>query len=150
MRVILKTDVDGVGQRGDIVNVSDGYGRNFLIPRGEALMANAGAVRQAATMQKSRAVQDAKELESAQEMAARFAASPIRIAARAGEGGKLFGSVSSNDIALAAMIQAQARIDKKHVMLETPIKEIGTHTVTAQPHPSVSFPITVEVVADEG
>jgi len=149
MKIILRKDVAGVGQKGDIVDVSDGYARNYLMPRGEALLANKGAERQAETMQKSRAVQDTRELEAAQGMEARFAGSFIRIAARAGEGGKLFGSVSDNDIALAAVIQVQAKLDKKDILLDEPIKELGTYTVQAKPHPEVSFPITVEVVEDD-
>lgn len=150
MRIILRKDVSGLGKKGDIMDVSDGYARNYLVPRGEALQATAGAERQATTMQKSRAVQDTRELEAAQAMSSRFAGASIRIAARASEAGKLFGSVSENDIALAAVIQVQARLDKKDITMAEPIKDLGMHTVTASPHPDVTFPIMIDVVADEG
>lgn len=149
MKLVLRSDVDGLGNKGDIVDVSDGYGRNYLLPKGMAMRAAAGTEQQAEGMRAARAVQDAAQLAAAQELASRMVATPVRIAARASGEGRLFGSVTANDIALAAFVQASASIDQKVITLTEPIKELGEHSVQVKPHPEVEFPMTIEVVADE-
>ncbi|MFV2039115.1 MAG: 50S ribosomal protein L9 [Acidimicrobiales bacterium] len=149
MKVILRADVDGVGKKGDVVDVADGHGRNLLIPRGLALKATAGAERQASTMRRSRELRDADDLVEAQEMASRLANTSITIAARAGEGGKLFGSVTSADIVRALSEQAHITIDRRVLNTDEHIKELGRHAVTANVHAGVDCEITVEVIADE-
>lgn len=149
MKVILRADVDGVGKKGDVVEVADGHGRNLLIPRGLALKATAGAERQAEAMRRSREISDAAARSEAEEMATRLVGMTITIAARAGEGGKLFGSVTTTDVATAVEEQAKVILDRRALDAE-PIKELGTHTVTAKVHTDVQFPITVEVISDEG
>ena len=146
MKVVLRADVDGVGKRGDICDVADGYGRNFLIPKGLALIATDGAERQAAEMRRAREIVDAKEKAEAEEMAARLAQAVVRIAANAGDEGRLFGSVTSADIVRAVGEQANVVIDRKALALDEPIKSLGTHVVAAQVHPEVAFDITVEVL----
>jgi len=148
MKIVLRDNVDGLGRKGDILDVSDGYARNYLVPKGLAMQSSAGAERQAAQMAKSREIKDAKDLTTAQELAGRFASWTLTIPARAGEGGKLFGSVGSADIVTAAQEQAHAEIDRRHLDMDEPIKEIGTHRIVANPHPEVSFEITVDVVAE--
>jgi len=101
MKVVLRADVEGLGHRGDVVEVADGHGRNLLIPRGLALKATPGAERQAETMRRSRDLRDAADRSVAEEMATRLVNNPVTIAARAGEGGKLFGSVTGADIVRA-------------------------------------------------
>ena len=101
MKVILRADVDGVGHKGDVVEVADGHGRNMLIPRGLALKATPGAERQAGAMRRTRELSDAQDRSAAEEMASRLVNHRITIAARAGEGGKLFGSVTTSDVARA-------------------------------------------------
>lgn len=148
MKVVLRDNVDDLGKKGDVVDVADGYARNFLIPAGKALKSSPGAERQAERMRRSRELRDAKELAEAQEMASRLVSTPIHIAARAGEGGKLFGSVTTADIVRAVAEQANVMIERKALSSDG-IKELGSHEVTASPHPEVAFPITVEVIASE-
>ncbi len=148
MKVVLRSDVEGVGYKGDIVDISDGFAQNRLIPQGLAFKATSGAEREAERMRKSRELKAVEERSVAEEMAARLAEKPITIRMNAGEGGKLFGSVTSTDIASALETQASITIDRKDLQLSDNIKEIGTYEVFARPHPDVEFPITIEVVAD--
>lgn len=145
MELILRSDVSGLGQRGDIVEVADGYGRNYLMPKGLAIKVTAGAREQAVSMAKSRAVQDAAERESAEGVATQLAGRTITIAMRAGDEGKLFGSVTAGDVVDAVAAQASIEIDRHDLVLETAIKEVGTHEVVVRPHPEVQIPLIVEV-----
>jgi large subunit ribosomal protein L9 len=145
VELILRADVDGVGHRGDVVDVADGYGRNFLLPRGLAMKVTAGSRAQAERMAAARAVQDAEERASAEQLAVRLAGQTITIAMRASDEGKLFGSVTAADVVEAVAAQTQVQVDRHHVDLEQPIKMVGTHEVVARPHPDVQIPIIVEV-----
>ncbi|MBA3605874.1 MAG: 50S ribosomal protein L9 [Acidimicrobiia bacterium] len=145
MKVILRADVDGLGKRGDIVDVAAGYGRNFLLPRGMALVATDGAVDQAARMRRSRDLRDTHDREAAQTIASALVPKIITITAKAGHEGKLFGSVTSADVVDAVRQQTGIELDRRHVDSE-PIKSVGQHTVTAKLHAAVSFPITLDVV----
>ena len=149
MKVILRADVDGVGKKGDVVEVADGHGRNLLIPKGLALKATPGAERQAAGMRRSRELRDAADRAVAEEMASRLVNAPVTIAARAGEGGKLFGSVTTADIVRAVEEQTNVTLDRRALKADDAIKALGTHMVMAKVHSDVEFPITVEVIADE-
>jgi large subunit ribosomal protein L9 len=144
MQLILRSDVDGLGHRGDIVDVADGYGRNFLLPKGLAMKVTAGARQQAESMAKARAVQDAAEREAAEGVATQLAGRTITIAMRAGDEGKLFGSVTAADVVDAVAAQASIEIDRHHLVFEN-IKELGTHEVVVRPHPEVQIPLLVEV-----
>lgn len=145
--VILRDDVAGLGKRGDIVEVAPGYARNFLVPRGLALKATPGAEAQAAAMRAKRAVRDAKDRESAEEIARRLVSHVVRVVARAGEGGRLFGSVAAAEIVAAVADQTGLEIDRKAVHLDEHIKSTGSHQVVVRLHPEVEFPLTVEVAA---
>jgi large subunit ribosomal protein L9 len=145
MELILRSDVSGLGHRGDVVEVADGYGRNFLLPKGLAMKVTAGAREQAASMSKARAVQDAAEREAAEGLATQLAGRTITIPMRAGEEGKLFGSVTATDVADAVAAQASIEIDRHDLVLEENIKELGTHEVVVRPHPEVQIPLIVEV-----
>lgn len=147
VKVILRSDVAGLGKRGDIVEVSKGYARNFLAPRHLAIPATDGAAQQAQAMRRARDLKDAKDRESAEEIAKVLVARTIEIQARAGEAGRLFGSVTSTEIADAVAAQTGIELDRKDLQLEEHIKELGTHHVTARLHSDVQFPITIEVVA---
>ena len=147
VKVILRSDVSGLGKRGDIVEVSKGYARNFLTPRGLAMAATEGAVDQAKAMRRARDIKDARDRESAEEVAKVLVARTIEVAARAGGGGRLFGSVTNAEIAEAVQAQTGIELDRKDLHLDEHIKELGTHQVTARLHADVQFPITVEVVA---
>jgi large subunit ribosomal protein L9 len=145
MKVILRSDLDGLGKRGDIVDVADGYGRNYLLPRGLAFLATPGAVDQAARMRRARDLRDTHDREAAQTIATTLVPKIITIPAKAGTEGRLFGSVTSTDVAEAVREQTGIQLDRRQLETE-PIKSVGQHTVTAKLHTAVSFPITVEVV----
>jgi large subunit ribosomal protein L9 len=147
MKVVLRSDVAGVGHKGDICTVADGYAANFLIPKGLAYQATKGSERQASQMRRSRELRNAKERDEAQAMADRLTGKAILIGAKAGDGGKLFGSVTMADVLRAVSEQANVTLDRKAISME-PLKTLGVHTVAAKPHPEVAFELTVEIVAD--
>ncbi len=145
IKVILRSDLAGVGKRGDIVEVSDGHARNYLLPKGLAITASEGAVNQAKAMRRARDLRDAADRESAQTVATALVARTITIPAKAGAEGKLFGSVTTGDIAQAIQSQANISIDRKKLHVE-PIKSLGSYSVAVKLHSDVEFPVTVEVV----
>lgn len=147
MKLLLRSDVDGVGKRGDIVDVSDGYARNYLVPRGMAVTATDGVTQQAERMRKTRMLKDAADRAAAEEIAKVLVAATITLKARAGEEGKLFGSVTSAEIVEAVEAQTGARLDRRHLVLPEPIKSLGTHSITAKLHSDVQFQISVDVTA---
>jgi large subunit ribosomal protein L9 len=148
MKVVLRSDVDGLGKRGDIVDVADGHARNYLFPKGHAIKASAGAVEQAGRMRKARDQRDAAARDSATTVASTLVPKVITVSAKAGAEGKLFGSVTAADIVEAVKAQTDIDLDRRQLDVE-PIKTVGQHTVTASLHHDVSFPITVDVVAAE-
>jgi large subunit ribosomal protein L9 len=147
VKIVLRADVKQVGKKGDIVEVSDGYGRNFLLPKGLAFVASNGVEDQAAKMRQSRDQRDASDRAAAQEVATSLVPKVVTITARAGAEGKLFGSVSTAEIADAVAEQTGVTIDRRDLHLDEPIKTLGTHLVPTKLHAEVEFPITVEVVA---
>ena len=147
MKVILRSDVDSVGKRGDLVEVSDGHARNHLIPKGLAMRATVSAEAQAEAMRRARQVRDTKVIEEAQEVATRLVPQVIEIDANADEGGSLFGSVSDADIATAVTEQTGVELDRRVLIIDEPIRTTGTHYVMAKLHQEVQFPITIEVSA---
>lgn len=147
MRVLLRADIDGVGKRGDVVDVAKGFARNFLLPTGSALVASAGIEQQATAMRRARDLRDARDKEAAETVAEALTSKPITIQARAGAGGRLFGSVTTSDIAEAAQAQTGAVIDRRRILLAEPIKSVGTHVIEATLHSDVRVELTVEVVA---
>jgi len=147
VRVVLRSDLDHVGKRGDIVDVADGFARNYLLPKGHAIVATSGVTAQAASMRKARDLKDAKDRESAEVVARTLVPMVIRIPAKAGSGGKLFGSVTTGDIAEAVSQQAKVNLDRRRLHLDEPIKSTGTHEVPVKLHSDVEFRITVEVVS---
>ena len=148
MQVILRNDVDGLGKRGDIVDVADGHARNFLLPKGHAMRATDGAIDQAARMRRARDLRDATDREAATTVASTLVPKVIEIAARAGAEGKLFGSVTSSDIVAAIEEQTGIVLDRKVLDVDEQIKTVGQHTVTASLHSDVSFPVTIDVIAE--
>ena len=147
MRIVLRADVANVGKRGDICEVADGYARNFLLPKGHAIKATDGVVSQAAAMRRSRDVKDARDREAAELVARKLVSAVIRIPARAGPEGRLFGSVTSSDVADAVAAQTGVELDRRRLHLEEPIKSVGTHEVPVKLHTDVEFRVTVEVTA---
>jgi large subunit ribosomal protein L9 len=147
MRVVLRADVDGVGRRGDIVEVTGGFARNFLLPHGRGIVATKGIEAQAAAMRKRRDLREAQDRDSARTQAEVLTGAVIRIEARTGKAGRLFGSVSAADIATAVQDQKGVEIDRHRIALAEPIKVVGTYDVTAGLFEDVSALLTVEVVA---
>ena len=145
MKVILRNDLTGVGKKGDVLDVADGYARNYLLPRGMALKATDGAVGQANAMRRSRDVKDARARGEAEEIARQLVPKVINLEARAGSGGKLFGSVTAADVAEAVLAQTGIELDRRKLHIDDPIREVGTHRVTARLHSDVVFPVTLEV-----
>jgi large subunit ribosomal protein L9 len=148
MQVILRTDVPELGKRGDMLDVADGYARNYLVPKGLALKATAGAASQAASMRRARDLRDAQDRAAAETLATTLVPKVITVTARAGTEGRLFGSVTAGDIATAIEAQTNVQIDRRKLVLAEPIKSLGTHVVPAKLHADVEFPVTVDVVAE--
>jgi large subunit ribosomal protein L9 len=147
MRVVLRSDVQGVGKKGDLVDVADGYARNFLVPRGLAMKATKGVEAQAGAMRRSRDVRDAADRSAAEEIAKELVPRVINVSAKAGAEGRLFGSVTATDVVDAVQAQTGVELDRRMLHLDEPIKSLGTHTVQAKLHTDVEFAITVEVAA---
>jgi large subunit ribosomal protein L9 len=148
MKVVLRSDVDNLGKKGDLVDVADGYARNFLVPRGLALKATAGIQRQADAMKRNRDARDRREREAAEALAAQFANRTVEVKARAGAEGRLFGSITAADIAAAVLAQTGADVDRRKVSLDEPLKELGPVDVEVRLHPDVVANVHVEVVAE--
>lgn len=149
MKVILRSNVEGVGYTGDVVEVANGYAQNFLMPKGLAMRATEGAVSQAAAMKRSRDLQDLKQREVAEEAAQRLEAVAISIQARVGQDDQLYGSVTTSDIAEAVQAQTGIELDRRNMSLEEPIRQVGTHQVEMRLHPEVRAQLTVEVASVE-
>lgn len=145
MQVILRSDLEGLGKRGDIVDVADGHARNYLLPKGLALKATAGAADQAAKMRRARDLRDASDREAATTIASTLVPKIIAITAKAGSEGKLFGSVTTADIAEAVEAQTGIKLDKKSIHLEEHVKTVGEHSATVSLHHAVSFPLRFDV-----
>ncbi|WP_428115868.1 50S ribosomal protein L9 [Candidatus Poriferisodalis sp.] len=147
MKVVLRSDVDGVGTAGAVVDVADGFARNHLIPRGLALRATDGTMAQAAAMARARAVRDSRERETAEQLVKQLVVDGVTIAARAGSGSHLYGSVTTHEIAEAIKARTGVDIDRRRLTIPAPIRTVGTHEVTAKPHSDVAFTFNLEVVA---
>ncbi|MGI8663021.1 MAG: 50S ribosomal protein L9 [Acidimicrobiales bacterium] len=145
MKVLLRADVSDVGNKGDIVDVADGFGRNYLVPKGLAIKATDGVTAQAGSMRRSRDLKDAKDRSAAEEVAKALVPAVIAISAKAGVEGKLFGSVTVADVAEAINAQTGIELDRRKLHIGESIKSLGTHSVAAKLHADVEFPITVEV-----
>ncbi len=148
MKIILKEDVRSLGRKGDIVDVSDGYARNFLLKKGKGVQADAKNLNDL-KLQKAKEDRDAQEnYEAAQALAEKLGAGEVTIPIKTGEGGRAFGSVSSKEIAAAVKAQLGLDIDKKKIQLKETIKELGTQEVTLKLHPKVTAKLTVHVVEE--
>ncbi len=148
MRIVLREDVDTLGRKGDLVEVADGYARNYLVPKGLAMKATKGVVAQAESMRRSREVKETRDRDAAQALAAQLGSRALEIKVRAGEGGKLFGSVTAADIAEALQAQTGVEVDRRKVDLAEPIRELGDADVTVKLHTDVSVGVVVHVVAE--
>ncbi len=147
MQVVLRSDVSGVGKKGDILHVADGYARNYLIPRGMAIRATTGVAAQASAMRRSRDLRDAKDREAAEAVARTLVPMVIRLPVKSGPGGRLFGSVTVADVADAVAAQSGIELDRRRLRTDEPIKTVGAHEVAVKLHADVEFRLNVEVVA---
>lgn len=145
MKVILVKDVPKVGKKGELHEVSDGFGRNYLLARGLATLASEGKIRALDKEKSDHAAREARELEAARELAEQFQREPVKVLARSGEGGRLFGSITSSDLADALKAQHGVEVDKRSIKLDSPLKSLGEHRITLKLHPKVKAEITVRV-----
>ena len=147
MKVLLRSDVRGVGRRGDIVEVKSGYARNFLLPTGAALKANDTMELQAASMRKARDLRDAQSRTAAETQRAVIERATVTVAARAGSNGRLFGSVTEADIVNALRTATNISLDRHAIIMDEHLKEVGSATVSARLFEGVVATVKVEVVA---
>jgi len=147
MNVILRSDVKGLGKRGDVVSVTDGHARNFLLPKGLAIGASEGAVAQAAAMRKARDNKERASREAAQEVASRLGSATVSVSAKAGNEGRLFGSITSADLAKAIAAQTGIEVDKRDIEIDTPIRTVGRHSVSVRLFHDVTSTVSVDVAA---
>jgi large subunit ribosomal protein L9 len=147
MKVLFKKDVPDVARAGQVKDVADGYARNFLIPRGLAVAATAGALKQIAEVQAVAARHAADEEHGAHNLKQRLEAQPIVVEAKAGSQGRLYGSVTTADVASAIQKQIGATIDRRDLEIPDPVRQIGSYKVTARLHRAVTATVTVEVRA---
>jgi len=146
MKIILIKDVPDVGGKGEIVDVADGYARNYLVPRRMAVKATAGAIAQAESMRQAAIDAALRAREEAENLATALSGTRVVVAARAGDEGKLFGSIGAADVAAAITKFTGVEIATKVVSLSAPIKDIGLHDVIVKPHAEVAFPVTLDVI----
>jgi large subunit ribosomal protein L9 len=147
MKLILTQEVTGLGGPGEVVEVKDGYGRNYLVPRGLAIAWTKGGEKQIATIKRAREVRDIADLGRADEVKSKLESLSVKLPVRAGESGRLFGSVTVADIVAAVSRAGGPQIDKRRIELGAPIKTVGAHRVTVKLHPEVSATLALDVVA---
>ncbi len=146
MKLILTQEVTGLGAPGDIVDVNDGYGRNYLVPRGFGIPWTKGGEKQIAQIKRARDVREVRDLGHAKEIKGQLESLSVRLPAKAGDGGRLFGSVTAADIVEAVKAAGGPDIDRRRIELGGHIKSTGTHAVTVKIHPEVVASVSVEVV----
>ena len=147
MKLILTREVAGLGQAGDIVEVADGYGRNFLVPRGAAITWSKGAEKQIVQIKRARDAREIRGLDHAREIKAQLEKLTVTHSARAGRDGKLFGSVTPADVATAVKAAGGPPLDRKLIKLPSHIKTVGTHEVIVELHPDVVATVPLSVTA---
>ena len=148
MKLILTAEVDGVGAPGDVVEVKDGYGRNYLVPRGYAIAWTKGGERQIAQIRRARDVREVRDLDHAKEIKSQLESLKVALGAHAGEGGRLFGSITAADVASAIKAAGGPVVDRRRIEIGGHIKSTGPHSITVQIHPEVTASLTVQVVAE--
>jgi large subunit ribosomal protein L9 len=146
MKLILTQQVSGLGAPGEVVEVKDGYGRNYLIPRGFAMQWTRGAEKQIDSIRKARSAREIASIEQAEAVRKDLERLKVRLRTRAGESGRLFGAVTPSDIAGAVKSAGGPELDKRRIELGNPIKTVGDHTVSVRLHPEVSAKIALEVL----
>ena len=146
MKLILTQEVTGLGAPGDIVEVKDGYGRNYLVPRGLALRWTRGGEKQIESIKAARASRAVRDLGHAQEIKTKLEAQAVDVKVRAGAGGRLFGAVTVTEIADALAEKSGEKVDKRTIVVTNPIKGLGTHEVGVKLHDDVSATVALNVI----
>ena len=146
MKLILTQEVTGLGAPGDVVEVKDGYGRNYLVPRGEAIRWTRGAEKTIDSIKSARTARAVRDHDSAETIKGRLEAAPVPVKVRAGEGGRLFGAVTVGDIAVALSETSGQAVDKRTIAVGNPIKSLGAHEVTVRLHDEVSATVALNVI----
>jgi large subunit ribosomal protein L9 len=147
MKLILTQEVTGLGSPGDVVEVKDGYGRNYLVPRGVAIAWTKGGEKQVAAIRGARSAREVKSLEEAQQVRAALERTKVTLPAKAGANGRLFGAVTTADVAEAVAKVGGPKVDRRKVELQQPIKSLGDYSVLVRLHPEVQAKVAVSVVA---
>jgi large subunit ribosomal protein L9 len=148
MKLILTQEVTGLGSPGDVVEVKDGYGRNYLVPRGLATAWTKGGEKQVVQIKRARNTREVRDLGHAQEIKGQLQGLTVTLPARAGDTGRLFGSVTVADVVDAVTAAGGPDLDKRRVEIGQPIKTVGTHRVSVRLHPEVAVDVDVEVVPE--
>jgi large subunit ribosomal protein L9 len=148
VKIVLRDDVENVGRKGDLIEVTDGFARNYLVPRGLAIKATKGVVQQSEAMRRNRTARDARDREAAQALADQLAGRRIEVRARAGEGGRLFGSVTAVDVVEAVRAQTGVDLDRRKTQLAEPLKALGPAEVPVKLHSDVDLTLAIDVVAE--
>jgi len=148
MKLILTQEVSGLGAPGDVVEVKAGYGRNYLVPRSLAMPWTRGSEKQIEMIKRARSAREIRSLDDAKEAAGRLSGLKVRLQTRAGSGGRLFGSISTADIAAAVRNAGGPELDKRKIEVRNPIKTVGAHQVAVRLHPEVSAKLDIEVTAN--
>jgi len=147
MKLILTQEVTGLGAAGEVVEVKDGYGRNYLLPRGVAMPWTEGGENDVEAIRRARRAREIADLDTAEEYRSRLEATPVQVSVRAGNSGRLFGAVTPAEIAEAIVGAGGPSVDKRRIEVGSPIKSTGTHSVQVRLHPEVAATINVEVRA---
>jgi large subunit ribosomal protein L9 len=147
MKIILTHEVTGLGTAGDVVDVKDGYARNYLVPRGFALRWTKGGEKDVEQIRRARKIHEIATIEQANEIKARLEGVKVRLAVRSGDAGRLFGSVTPADLASAIKSAGGPDVDKRRIELGSPIKTLGSHQVSVRLHPEVAAKLGIEVIA---
>ena len=146
MKLILTQEVAGLGGPGDVVEVKDGYGRNYLVPRGAAIRWTRGGEKQVSSIKRGREVREVRDLGHAGELKTELERLNLKLPVRAGTGGRLFGAVTGTDIVAAVSKAGGPAVDKRRIEIGQPIKTVGAHTVNVRVHPEVTAAVSVEIV----
>lgn len=146
MKLILTQEVDGLGSAGDIVEVKDGYGRNYLLPRGVGVRWTRGGQKQVDAIKAARTSRAVRDQEHAQEIKAKLEQTAVNVRVRAGEGGRLFGAVTTAEIAVALTEATSEKVDKRTIVVANPIKSLGAHKVSVKLHEDVAAAVALNVV----
>lgn len=147
MKVILTHEVSSLGTAGDVVDVKDGYARNYLFPRSLATAWTKGGQKQVDAIAKGREVREIKTLEEAQSIKGNLENKAVKVLAHAGQSGRLFGAVSTSDIAAAVKAAGGPDLDRRKIEITTPIKSVGSHQALVRLHPEVQATVTLDVIA---